>query len=460
MRYLRLKDFRWLSNVVLSNFPKGKAAAHNLRGVSIDSRTIRSGEIYVAIQGEKLDGHNYVQDAVQKGAAAVMITKEKLSRFSTIQVPIIAVDNTLNSLQELANRHRKRFRIPVLGITGTNGKTTTKEMIAWILQKKFNVLKTQGNLNNHIGVPLTILRLTSEHDIAIVEMGSNHPGEIKALCEIATPNMAMITNIGRGHLEYFASIEGVAREKWQLFEAISSRGIIFLNDDDRRLPKFSRRRKSVWRYSLQTKKQVRAFGQFQKLNAEGAGIFTLNNSTKIKLQVPGIHNVRNALAAASVGLYFGLTEKEIARALSNYSAFDKRMQVINSAGLVFINDTYNSNPDSFIPAVETMNHIAANEKKRRFVAMGDMLELGLESETMHQELLMNLLDFDIEGIFTMGKASNNAAELLAEKGFDKVHPCTSHEQLATELKAMAKPGDIVLLKGSRGMQMERVLAFI
>ncbi len=460
MRYLQLVDFKRLKNAKLLNFPRGANLRQNLQGVSIDSRTLRAGEVFWAITGERLDGHNYIAEAVRKGAAAIVLAREQAHRFAELPLPQIIVPETLHALQEMASLHRKRFRIPVIGITGTNGKTTTKEMIAWILQNKFRVLKTRGNLNNHIGVPLTLLELHSEHEVAIIEMGTNHPGEIKQLCKIAGPTAGLITNIGRGHLEFFATLEGVSREKTQLFSSVGRRGIIYLNLDDENLPRFPGRKKSLWSYSLAGKPKARVTGKLAKLNSEGAGRWKLNEREFIQLHVAGLHNVNNALAAATVALSFGFSEREIKKALEKYVSYDKRMQIIRTGGLTIINDAYNSNPDSFIKALETLNHIAKEHTSRRIVVMGDMLELGLESEALHQELLISLLDFDIEGIFTLGKASNTAGDVLRYRGFDRVYSFTSHEQLGKELKKFCKKGDTLLLKGSRGMQMEKVLAYL
>ena len=226
-------------------------------------------------------------------------------------IPLIAVTDSLSALQQMAAIYRKKFRVPLLAITGTNGKTTTKEMIAWILQTRLNVHRTWGNLNNHIGVPLTLLTLNSDHQVSIVELGTNHPGEIFMLSKIAKPTAGLITNIGRGHLEFFSSIEGVAREKLELFNNLSKRSIIFLNIDDPYIPFFPQRKKTLWSYSLSKKKDVRVFGTIESTDNEGCTKWKLNDRVRIQMKVQGLHNVRNALAASAVGLYFGFSEMEI-----------------------------------------------------------------------------------------------------------------------------------------------------
>jgi UDP-N-acetylmuramoyl-tripeptide--D-alanyl-D-alanine ligase len=458
MAHLSLANFRYLQTADWQNFPQGNAARKPLRGVSIDSRTIQPGQVYWVLRGENFDGHSFITESVNKGAAAVVIEKTRMAEYSGLSIPLIAVDHPLAALQELASRHRKKFTIPVLGLTGTNGKTTTKEMVSWILQQKFSVHKTHGNLNNHIGVPLTLLQLNADHELAIIEMGTNHPGEIAALCQIAKPNQALITNIGRGHLQYFASVEGVAREKSQLFESLSSRGIIYLNLDDKRLPSYSLRRKTVQPFSMTGVKGAKVTGKIIDTDDHGRVIWQLNGKTRIRMNVPGAHNAQNALASAAVALHFGFRETEIRDALESYTAYDKRMQIIETGGMLIINDCYNANPDSFKPALDALAHISERQNRRRIIVVGDMKELGLESDAIHLELMFELLDYNPDGIFTIGRASGLAAEELRAKGFDKIYSFKEHDELAVALKKFVREGDAILLKASRGMQLERVLA--
>jgi UDP-N-acetylmuramoyl-tripeptide--D-alanyl-D-alanine ligase len=460
MNYISLQDFKRLKNSAVLNLPDLAEQKKSIRGISIDSRTIQPGEIFWSLKGENFDGHNFVIDAFKKGAVAAVISKEMDKKFSGLHETLIVVDDTLNALQILAAKHRRKYHIPVIAITGTNGKTTTKEMIAWILQKKFTVHKTKGNLNNHIGTPLTVLQLKPEHQVAIFEIATNHPGEIDRLCKIVKPNAGLITNIGRGHLQYFSSIEGVAREKIHLFKNIKRSGIIFLNLDDKRLLRFSYRYKTVWSYSPDHNRNANVTGTLIKMNKQGESIWLLNNRTKITLNVPGIHNFKNALAASAVALYFGIREEDIKSALESYSSYEKRMQIIQSDKITFINDCYNANPDSFFPAFQTLEHISEQQKRRKVVIMGDMLELGLESVPLHEEIILELLNYDIAGIFTLGNDSKIAADLLREKGYEHIYSFSTHEDLAIALKKFIKSNDIVLLKGSRGMQMEKVLSYI
>lgn len=460
MKYISLADLSKIPKSNWFNYPESEESQKNISGISIDSRTIKKGEIFWAIKGDQFDGHDYVKNAVQNGACSIVVQKKFLDRYKNLNIPILTVDDTFSAMHTFARLHREKFKIPVLGITGTNGKTTTKEMIAWILEKKFNVSKTSGNLNNLIGTPLTLFKLNSEHEIAIIEMGTNQPGEIPKLVSLVNPTMALITNIARGHLQNFSSIDGLAQEKLKLYKGINRRGIIFLNRDDKRLPKFPFRRKTLWSYSLDGKKRSRVRGHFDSLNNEGKGIWKLNNKVTITMNVPGKHHVQNALAASTVALYFGISEKEIKEALETYTGFDKRMQIIQSGRVVIINDSYNANPDSFNAALQTLNHMASNKNARKIVVIGDMLELGLESEPLHQNLFLSMLEYDINGIFSIGQMSNIAAKNLKEKGFEHAYWFSNHEALSKELKKFIKKGDYVLIKGSRGMQMEKVLYYL
>ncbi len=460
MKYISLADFEKLQNTKFVNYNYNEKANNYVRGISIDSRSLKSGDIFWAIKGDKFDGHNYVVDSIKKGASALVIEDAFAIKYKTLDIPVIVVDDTLSALQNFSSFHRRKYNIPLIGITGTNGKTTTKEMINWILQAKYNVLKTKGNFNNLIGVPLTLFNLKSDHQIAIIEIGTNQPGEIEQLVTISNPNSALITNIGRGHLQNFSSIDALAEEKSSLFKGINNRGNIFLNLDDPRLPKFKYRKNTLWSYSLNKNKKARVSGELIELDKQGMGYWKLNNRVKIKMKIPGSHHVQNALAASTVALQFGFNEKEIKEALEEYTAYDKRMQLVQSAGVSFINDSYNANPDSFLPALSTLQHIADKNNGRKIVVMGDMLELGLESENIHYDLIISMMDYNISGIFTIGKYCDLVVHELKQKGYDNIFWFKRHEDLAKSLKNFLKKGDFCLLKGSRGMQMEKVLGYL
>jgi UDP-N-acetylmuramyl pentapeptide synthase len=320
-------------------------------------------------------------------------------------VPAIVVPDTLLALQKMASLHRKKFYIPIVAITGTNGKTTTKEMLAWILQSKYNVHKTWGNLNNHIGVPLTLLHLTTAHQISVIEMGTNHPGEIALLGSLVEPTVGLITNIGRGHLEFFETIEGVAREKLDLFKCTRSAGLLIVNKDDNYLGAYSSSGHSFFTYSFQEKVTADVHGKL---------------------------------------------------ALEKYHPYDKRMQLIRNGNWTIINDSYNANPDSFIPALETLLHMAEKQTCRKILVLGDMLELGKNSRHLHLEILQQAHSAGVNGIFTLGESFRQAAKNIKLKAPGKIYSFLSHQELSWALKKFIEPGDIILLKGSRGMQMEKI----
>jgi len=460
MKHLSLVDFKKLPDSYMINKPSKGELYKNLRGISIDSRSTKVDQVFWALKGPNYDGHDFVLDAIKQGAAAVVINRTHVGHLSGRGFPLIVVQDSLKALQQMAALHRRKYNIPVLAITGTNGKTTTKEMLAWILQTKMNVHRTAGNLNNHIGVPLTLLNLNHTHQFSIVELGSNHPGEIALLSNITKPTAALITNIGRGHLEFFSSIEGVAREKLDLFKKLTRSGTIYLNCDDPRLANYHTRRKNIWTYSLNKNTTAKVTGSFIRLNSNGEGLWILNNRLTITLHIAGLHNVKNALAASTVAISLGYSEQEIKSALEEFTPYEKRMQIIKNGKITIINDSYNANPDSYIPALDTLMHIAQEHKSRKIVVMGDMLELGLKSDTLHQDLFFNLLNYDLDGIFTMGDACAIAAEKLRTRGFENIYSFTSHQRLAKKLKSFIKKNDIILLKGSRGMQMEKILAFL
>ncbi len=456
---LSLNDLQNIPDSSIQPPISGEVINTPVRGISIDTRTLQPQEIFWAICGETSDGHWFVSDAEKKGAIAAVVEKNKSSRIPGLNIPLILVKDTLKSLQQFSNWHRNRFKIPLIAVTGTNGKTTTKEMISWILQTKYNVHKTIGNFNNQIGTPLSLLRLNSEHQLSVIELGTNHHGEIALLSSLVKPTCALITNIGLGHLEFFSDIDGVAKEKISLFKSLQSNGTVFLNRDDKKITAARIQHKNIQDYTLRDKIKAKVKGQIIGLSEDGLGIWKLNNTT-IRMRVPGIHNIQNALAATSVGLYFGITEKQIKESLEEYNAYDKRMQIIKNAHLLIINDTYNANPDSFKAALDTLFHLSRGKNQRRIVIVGDMFELGNNSDQLHLKLFMQLLDYKVHGIFTMGEHCRSAATQIRKKGYEEVYSFESHEKLAENLKSYIKSGDVILLKGSRGMQMEKILAHL
>ncbi len=434
---LKIVQFR---NVELNNGDK-------INGVSTDSRRIEQGEVFWVLSGDRFDGHDYVEQ-VQDKALFSVIASDQAHRFKDTSFGLALVPDTLKALQELARLHRSRFDIPLLALTGSNGKTTVKEMISTVLKTKLNVHKTAGNLNNHIGCPLTLLKLAEEYQAAVIELGSNHPGEIKTLADIAQPTQALITNVGAAHLEFFKTTETVAKEKLSLFDALPSDGLIYRNLDDPFIRKYDCGGRTTVSFSL--KEKADAQGKLLEIDSKGRARFILNGSTEIRLQVPGAHNALNALAAAAVGLQFGLLRAEIKEALEAFTSTDKRMQVIEKSGVTFLNDGYNANPDSTAAALSALNEMTVSGK--RYIILGDMLELGGESGEWHRKIIEQALELNPAGLFLFGSEMRQAA---GQTGGAWVFD--THHAIAAELKKRLHPGDLVLLKGSRSMQMEKIL---
>ena len=439
------EDFRKLSGVQFLNFEN--AAKEKISGISTDSRQIKQGEVFWVLSGERFDGHNYVQQ-VQGKALFSVIVADQAHRFNGKPFALALVPDTLKALQELARRHRSRFDIPLLALTGSNGKTTVKEMIYAVLSAKMNVHKTAGNLNNHIGCPLTLLKLTDKHEAAVIELGSNHPGEIRTLAEIVQPGEALVTNVGAAHLEFFGDAKTVAKEKLSLFDVLPENGIIYQNLDDPFIQKYRTSGRPVFSFSLKNKADAQ--GRLLEIDAKGRGRFVLNGSAQINLQVPGKHNVLNALAAAAVGLRFGLSETEIKEALESYSSTDKRMQVIEKSGVIFLNDTYNANPDSASAALSALKEMMVAGKI--YIVLGDMLELGSGSREWHRKIIAQALNLNPAGVLLIGSEMQGAAE-----SFSGAELFRTHSAIVKHLEEQLNPGDLVLLKGSRSMQMEKIL---
>ncbi len=416
-----------------------------ITGIAIDSRAVKRGDLFVAITGEKTDGHLYIQKAVDKGARAVLVEKPV-----STDVPVILTTSTVYALGRLAQWYRNQFNIPVVGITGSVGKTTTKEMMASVLASRFSVLKSQGNLNTEIGLPLTLFGLKKHHEVVVVEMGMRGLGQIRELAKMARPNVGVITNIGENHLELLGSKENILKAKWELAEALPPEGTLILNrDDDLLLAKGSRMQSEVLWYGTDRSAMVRA----ENISVQGEGLsFNLcwldEKRIRVELPVPGRHNVSNALAAAAVGLAFGLTLEEIAKGLSLFTNATMRLDIQRYKGITVINDAYNASPVSMMAALEVLADLA---KGRKIAVLSDMLELGDWSMEGHKQV-GRACKVDI--LYTYGEMAkdiNGAAPEIEKEHF------SSREALADKLIEILKPGDTVLVKGSRGMKMEDIV---
>ncbi|MFA6469410.1 MAG: UDP-N-acetylmuramoyl-tripeptide--D-alanyl-D-alanine ligase [Bacteroidota bacterium] len=458
MKKITAKDLQHLTDAELIN--KELLKRRPVTGVSTDSRAVAKGDLFFALKGENFDAHNFIDAVIKAEAAAVVVHREWAQKhdlyFRTFPCAFVIVNDTTVAFGELGRIYRRKFDIPVIAIGGSNGKTTTKEMVTAVLRMKYNVLNTQGNLNNHIGVPQTLFRLRAHHDAAVVEIGTNHFGELKYLCSIAEPTHGLITNIGKEHLEFFGDEAGVAKEEKELFRYLNENGgTAFVNCDDRFLTDDADSMKRSFSYGVMSKADVRA--KKVDLNELGNASFDAvwqkkSVSIGIRLSVPGMHNVTNALAAVAVGLKMKVKPKKIADALAKFTSASKRMEVLSLNGIVILNDTYNSNPDSVIAALKTLKTF--RNSGRKVVVLGDMRELGETSKREHTNIGVIVAEMNFDMLFTVGPFSKYTAEAF---GGNALH-VQSKEALTAQLQKVLSQGDVVLVKGSRGMKMEEVVS--
>ncbi len=423
-------------------------------GYSIDSRTIQPGSLFFAVQGERLDGHDFVEAALSRGAVAAVVRRDQLARFPA-KSGLLVVDDTLVALQRLAAAVRQLWGKPLVGITGSAGKTTTKEMVAHVLATRHCVLKSQGNLNNHFGLPLQLLKLEPEHDIAVIEMGMSHAGEITALAKMAQPNCGVVTMVAPVHLEFFDSIAAIARAKYELIESLPADGIAVLNADDTYVSQFGRDfRGKVVTFGLQKAADVRA-ENIEGLRPFGSAFDIVSDAGRSRATLPllGEHSIYNALAAVAVGLQYGITLPETAQSLASISAGDKRGEMLEYAGAMIINDCYNSNPKALESMVRSLAQMPA---QRRIVVAGEMLELGPSSEAMHRDCGQLMGNYGVNLVLGVRGLARFIVEGAAAAGVTAELVATP-EEAAEWLRDNVKPGDLVLLKASRGVRLERAL---
>jgi UDP-N-acetylmuramoyl-tripeptide--D-alanyl-D-alanine ligase len=424
------------------------------QGYSIDSRSIQRGELFLAVKGERMDGHDFVTQALEKGAVAAVIRKDQLARYP-LKTGLITVDDTLTALQTLATAVRRLWAKPLIGVTGSAGKTTTKEAIAHVLSTRFRVLKSEGNFNNHFGLPLMLLKIEPEHDLAVIEMGMSHAGEIAALAKIAQPELGVVTNVAPVHLEFFESIAGIARAKYELVEALPATGTAVLNADDEYVSQFGRDfHGKVVLYGLRTSADVRA-ENIEPRGSDGSTFDVVVGSCREKaiLHLVGAHNIHNALAAVAVGLERGLSPSEAVAALATLAPADKRGQVVNLGNITIINDCYNCNPKALEAMVDAL---AAMPAKRRIVVVGEMLELGPASEELHRQAGRHIATKKINVLLGVRGQAQQVVEAANEAGMRAEFVATP-EEAGDWLARETRDGDVVLLKASRGVKLERAL---
>ena len=435
--------------------------------VSTDSRSIRQGDLFVALAGEKFDGHDYLSEARKKGASAALVRRESAAESEAIGIPLILVENTRLALGQLAKYWRERFTIPVVAITGSNGKTTVKEMLASILRRAAQagkhaeyperVLSTEGNLNNDIGVPLTLLRMRKQHVCAVIEMGMNHLGEISYLSRLTRPTVAVITNAGMAHTRDLGSVEAVACAKGEIFEGLDQQGTAILNADDpyaglwRKLAAVGEtgQGRKILDFGLRGKPAVSASYQLDSFGSQ-ISLMLPASVENFQLQVPGVHNICNCLAAATAAVAMGIEAKAIAAGLSQFHGVKGRMQRKHGLnGATLIDDSYNANPDS----VKAGLAVLAKAAGKKILVLGDMGELGDSARDAHARIGVDARVSGVDKLFALGELS---AYSVAEFGRTGAKHFGEIEGLLAELESELAPDTTVLIKGSRFMRMERV----
>jgi UDP-N-acetylmuramoyl-tripeptide--D-alanyl-D-alanine ligase len=427
-----------------------------IANISTDSRKISEGDVFVPICGERFDGHDYINASLAAGAVAALTHKD------WEPVPgksIIRVQDTLKALGDIAGHYRSGFNIPVVGITGSVGKTSTKDMVSGVLGQKFNVLKTAGNFNNEIGLPLTLFNLDAFHQAAVLEMGMSSFGEISRLTAIARPDIAIITNIGMSHIEKLGSRQNILKAKLEILEGLHPGGLVILNGDDpllwgvRGLLSF----RTLF-YGLEEGKDYRACNVVSA--GESGSHFDISIGSreyKVHVPVPGLHNVYNALAAVAAGIELGLPMDKIIAGIGEFSPGKMRLNIINQAGYKIINDAYNASPHSMEAALSVLKDVAING--RTLAVLGDMLELGDFAEKAHRDVGHYAVAKGIDYVVVVGQLGSFIAAGAREAGMAEGHALSfeSNQQVIEFLKSFAAQGDVILVKGSRGMKMEEIV---
>lgn len=457
------KNVKQLLHAVDGTLLRGKEE-HCFQGVSIDSRNIRANQLFICIRGERFDGHDFLAQAANKKASGIVLSaEEKIPAELLTDAPgnpfIVRVRDTLTALQDLAHFHRKNLHVRTIGVTGTNGKSTTKEMIASICDTKFKTLKTIGNLNNHIGLPLTLLELEPAHKIAVLEMGMSAAGEIRRLAEIAEPNIGVITNISEAHLVQLKTIKNVQKAKGELFQSLNERGTAIVNADDPlvlELAQSLQARRIT--FGINNPADVRATNIHPKNNDGFDFTVALPDKTfPIHLPFLGYCNIYNALAAIATGYSLGFTPEEMTKGLAQSRLMSQRGEIIRHKSMTLINDAYNANPQSMREALGVLHRYKC--AGRKFFVIGDMLELSDSAQTAHAQLGKEIAKCSIDHLVTVGSLAAFAGESAKESGMKKnqVILAKTHQEAIDYLTDNAKSGDCLVFKGSRGSAMEKVI---
>lgn len=427
-----------------------------VRRVCTDSRLVRSGDVFFAVPGERFDGHEFIEEAAQKGAAAIVGERGRLPA-SLSDCAVIAVEDTRKALGRLAAEYRKGFDLPVVAVAGSNGKTTTKELLASVLRQKFTTLSSEASFNNDIGVPMTLLRLDKSHQAAVLEVGTNHPGELTPLVKMIRPSYGVITCIGREHLEFFGDLAGVALEEGCLAELLPSQGKLFLNGEDAWSDRIIARTKaSVVRVGLTgvndwQARIVRTGRQGVTFHVEAPkAVF----SGEYRISLIGRHQVSNALFALAVGAELGLNRDQISKGMAECKGLKMRLELSEAGGVRVLDDAYNANADSVRAALQTLVEVPCTG--RRVAVLGDMAELGAHSEAAHEEVGRCAAELGVGQLFAIGKMAPVTARAARDAGLNRVFEFADVETAAPVVKSFVRSGDLLLLKASRVMRLERI----
>lgn len=432
-----------------------------ISGVSTDSRSINKNELFIPLIGEKFNGHDFIQNAIKLGASTILTSQDiKESKLDDANISIIKVKDTLKALQSLAKYYISKFKIPVIGVTGSTGKTSTKDMIYFVLAQKYKVLKNQGNFNNHIGVPLTVFKLEEDHEIAILEMGMSGFGEIDLLANIVRPNIGVITNIGLSHIEHLGSQENILKAKMEITNYFDEMSTLIINGDDQLL-KMVEGNFHKYLIGLGNNCDYQAIN-IKDLGEEGISFDVIINGQEhpFRLNVPGIHNVYNALCAIAIGRILNVDIKSIQDGIKDFQGSKMRLNIFTTnEEIKIINDAYNASPDSMRAAISVLSKM---RKNRRIAVLGDMLEMGEYSIKGHYDVGSEVAKQSIEVLITIGEQAKNIAKGAIENGLagKNVFLCKNNQEAIDILKNLLQKKDAVLIKGSRGMRMEEIVEYI
>ena len=422
--------------------------------ISTDSRTLKRGELFVALRGENFDAHNFVESAAKAAAAGAIVHSNWMGKIPA-NFALVRTEDTLQAYQNLAANYRNSLSLNVVAITGSNGKTSTKDFTAAVLGRRFRVTKTQGNFNNHVGLPRTMLEATSQDEVAVWEIGMNHPGEVAVLAKLAAPDAAIITNVGVAHIEFMGSREAIAVEKGALAQAVGPEGTVILNADDPFSKSIAARTSAKVILAGTTEGTVRASEITQSANGTDFTILEGAHRCRAQLPMPGLHMVQNALLGVAAGRIFGLSLEDCAAGLAAAPLTKARLQIKEIHGVQFIDDSYNANPDSMKAALRTLVELDADGK--RIAVLGEMRELGDESERSHCEVGETAAVLGVDHVIAIGNVAAAISNAAERAGLGNSRAVNSTTEAAEILVKIAEPGDLVLIKGSRAARTERVM---